>query len=108
MGLVLKRGEFLEQQNRVFGGDKGGDEVRKLRQGHSWAYLGARPQGPKERLEKGYCLIFVKRPTCSRSCGVSWRGRLCPDGELSLDLTPRPQACKAACKWEGNMIRFVF
>ena len=25
-----------------------------------------------------------------------------------MDLTPRPQACKAACKQEGNMIRFVF
>lgn len=52
--------------------------------------------------------MLVERPACFRSGGVSWLGMLWPDWESSLDLTPRPQACEAACKQEGNMIRFVF
>lgn len=50
MSLVLKGGELCEQQNRVLGGDKAGDEVKKLRQGHSWACFCPRLQGPKERV----------------------------------------------------------
>lgn len=51
MGLVLKGGEVCEQQYRVLGGDEAGHEVKKLRQGHSWACFCPRLQGPKERLE---------------------------------------------------------
>lgn len=62
----------------MFGGDKA-DEAEKFRQGQSWASFCPRLQGAKERLEKGYYLMFVERPVCSRSYGVSWRGRLWPD-----------------------------
>lgn len=84
---------------------------QEMRQKSSnWARIGltsVQASGTKERIEKDIVML-VERAACSRSCGVSWRGRLWPDWELSLDLTPVPKARKAACKWEGNMIRFVF
>ena len=58
-----------------------------------------------ERWEKECYPMLLERPACLR---VSWLGMLWPDWESSLDLTSRPQACEAACKQEGNMIRFVF
>lgn len=62
--------------------------TRILRQGQSRAGFWPRLLGPQKRLEEGFYSMVVGRPTCSGNSGLSWRGRLQPDWECSLDLTP--------------------
>ena len=49
-------------------------QKKKAQAGPELSCLPPRLQGAKERLEKGCSLVYVERPACSRSCGVSCRG----------------------------------
>lgn len=68
----------------------------------------SRLRGPKERIERGIVML-VERAACSRAVGYAGEVGCGLTGNLTwTSLQCMPKARKAAYKWEGNMIRFIF
>lgn len=91
------------EQNGVLGESEAGDDqkAQAARAGLASA-LGF--WGPRRGWMRASSPWLWRGLHAPETLGVSWRGRLRPDWECSVDLTPAPRAHKQ----EGNMIRFVF